>query len=81
MVLGHIRKLHDLYTKYDNPLKLLNFYENSFRLEKIYQISKLYYQNKCYQYSLSLLVIQNENLSKYGLAVSEEKKQITEETK
>ncbi len=54
----------DLSSKYNQNSKLIVILENFFRIKKCYGICYLYYSNKCFLYSVSLIKLELENLKK-----------------
>lgn len=61
-LLGNIRKLLDLSSKYGLKNHVLSFLEDYYRIQKCYNISLLYYDNKLYLYSLSLNIQEQSNM-------------------
>lgn len=62
MLLSNLRKLIDLNGKHSSKNSLLSFLEDFYRLRKCYYISLLYYTNKMYMNSLSLIDHEMKNL-------------------
>jgi hypothetical protein len=53
-LLAHIRKLVEIYAKFEKQSPLLNLLESLLRSKKCFFICQLYYNNKCYKEALSL---------------------------
>lgn len=61
-LLAHLRKLVEIYAKFEKQSPLLNLLESLLRTKKCYFICKLYYNNTCYKEALSLAENQQEQL-------------------